>query len=209
MQAGTRLRRPATAAVPTVALPDDPFIGGTDPGNGVRRRRCPAAFRPDDDGPFVSNKNSQSARRASPRSPASPMPGVHEVKALGPGEQLATPEQTDLARFWLANPFHAWHATVRSIAEAHVAGRRRPGAPVALVSLASADAAISCWDSKFHYSFWRPETAIQRATTTATRAPRAIRTGSPSSRRRPIPITPPGEQPGRQHHADHGALFRR
>ncbi|HEX9773896.1 MAG TPA: hypothetical protein VGA44_10565, partial [Steroidobacteraceae bacterium] len=24
-----------------------------------------------------------------------------------------------------------------------------------------ADALITCWDSKYHYSFWRPETAIR------------------------------------------------
>ena len=32
---------------------------------------------------------------------------------------------------------------------------------LALVNLAAADALISCWDSKYHYSFWRPETAIR------------------------------------------------
>lgn len=31
----------------------------------------------------------------------------------------------------------------------------------ALLNLAEADAGISCWDSKFYYNLWRPETAIR------------------------------------------------
>jgi hypothetical protein len=30
----------------------------------------------------------------------------------------------------------------------------------ALLNLAMADAAISCWDAKYYYNFWRPITAI-------------------------------------------------
>ena len=35
----------------------------------------------------------------------------------------------------------------------------------ALLNLAIADAAIACWDAKYHYVFWRPVTAIQLADT--------------------------------------------
>jgi hypothetical protein len=31
----------------------------------------------------------------------------------------------------------------------------------ALVSMATADAIITCWDTKIHYNFWRPITAIR------------------------------------------------
>jgi hypothetical protein len=34
---------------------------------------------------------------------------------------------------------------------------------LALVNVALADAAIACWDGKYHYVFWRPITAIQFA----------------------------------------------
>lgn len=34
----------------------------------------------------------------------------------------------------------------------------------ALLNLACADAGISCWDTKYHYSSWRPETAIREVT---------------------------------------------
>ena len=30
-----------------------------------------------------------------------------------------------------------------------------------MLSTASADALIACWDAKFHYNFWRPVTAIR------------------------------------------------
>jgi hypothetical protein len=35
----------------------------------------------------------------------------------------------------------------------------------ALVNIAMADAAIACWDAKYHYVFWRPITAIALADT--------------------------------------------
>jgi hypothetical protein len=50
---------------------------------------------------------------------------------------------------------------VRSIAEAHLEDVGDQARLFALVSLANADAAISCWESKYHYNFWRPETAIR------------------------------------------------
>src|SRR5262249_59777542 len=35
----------------------------------------------------------------------------------------------------------------------------------ALLTTASSDALIACWDSKFHYNFWRPVTAIRAGDT--------------------------------------------
>ena len=147
----------------TFALPD--FFGGTEPGEWrpTLPALAPAGFRfLTLTAPFVLNKNSQfRPPRQPPLSSVAYAREYNEVKALGSlANSSRTPEQTDLARFWLANPFHTWHATVRSIAEAHVADVGDQARLFALVSLASADAAISCWDSKFHYGFWRPETAI-------------------------------------------------
>lgn len=36
---------------------------------------------------------------------------------------------------------------------------------MALVNIAMADAAIACWEAKYHYVFWRPVTAIPLADT--------------------------------------------
>jgi hypothetical protein len=113
--------------------------------------------------PFVLNKNSQfRPPRQPPLSSVAYAREYNEVKALGSLTSAArTTEQTDLARFWLTTPFHAWHATVRAIAEAHLDDIGDQARLFALVSLANADAAISCWESKYHYNFWRPITAIR------------------------------------------------
>jgi hypothetical protein len=90
-----------------------------------------------------------------------------EVKALGafastPLTPLArTAEQTVLAYFWSENFIAQWHRALRAIAEAHVPGTAERSRLFALASISSADAAITAWDSKKHYNFWRPVTAIQ------------------------------------------------
>jgi len=151
---------------PFSMLPTDPFLGGTAPGEW---RPTPPGFAPGGfqfltvTAPFVLNKNSQfRPPRQPPLSSVAWAREYNEVKSLGAAEpnDTRTPEQTDLANFWLTNPFHAWHATVRAIAEAHLDDIGDQARLFALVSLASADAAISCWDSKYHYNFWRPVTAI-------------------------------------------------
>lgn len=90
-----------------------------------------------------------------------------EVKALGafastPLTTLTrTPDQTNLAYFWSENFFAQWNRALRAIAEAHVPGIGDRARLFALANLATADAAITAWDSKRYYSLWRPITAIQ------------------------------------------------
>jgi hypothetical protein len=84
------------------------------------------------------------------------------VKAYGAREGSArTPEQTDLANFWNDSVVPMWNRTLRSIADANITSLGDSARLLALANLATADALISCWDSKYHYSFWRPVTAIQ------------------------------------------------
>ena len=52
-----------------------------------------------------------------------------------------------------------------------------------MANLAAADGAIGCWNSKYHWNFWRPITAIREAATTATRRPRPTRPGRRCSTR--------------------------
>jgi hypothetical protein len=167
LQAGTEA---AAALVPLKRPGDpiegDPFTGGTDPGEWrpTPPLFAPAAFRfLTVTAPFVLNRPSQfRPQRQPPLSSMAYARDYNEVKALGGLTNSArTPEQADLANFWLTNPFHTWHATVRTIANAHVADVGDQARLFALLSFASADAAISCWETKFHYNFWRPETAIR------------------------------------------------
>jgi PAP2 superfamily len=85
-----------------------------------------------------------------------------EVKAMGAHDNSArTPDQTDLALFWAANYQALWNRLLRDLAAAHVHNIADSARLFALVNLALADSAITAWDSKLHFNFWRPVTAIQ------------------------------------------------
>jgi hypothetical protein len=86
----------------------------------------------------------------------------NEVKQLGAfSGSTRTPDQTDFAYFWAANYLVLWSQGLRDIATAHVHSIGDSARLFALVNLAVADAAITAWDTKKHYVFWRPVTAIQ------------------------------------------------
>jgi hypothetical protein len=112
--------------------------------------------------PFVLN-------RASHFRPPPPPPltsqayarDYEEVRLLGSLVSAArSAEQTDLARFWSGNPIHMWFGTVRSIADT-LAGTGDQARLLALTALAAADSQIAVYDTKAHYNFWRPITAIR------------------------------------------------
>jgi hypothetical protein len=87
----------------------------------------------------------------------------NEVKALGAQSNSArTPEQTELAHFYRGEYlFVLWHRALRDVATTNVKNIDDSARLLALANLAMADAAITAWDSKKHYVFWRPVTAIQ------------------------------------------------
>jgi hypothetical protein len=86
----------------------------------------------------------------------------NEVKSLGARNgSTRTEEQTEIARFWEATLPSIYHGVVRSVAD-------RPGRDVtqnarmlAAVAQGMDDALIAVFDAKYHYSFWRPITAIR------------------------------------------------
>jgi len=86
----------------------------------------------------------------------------NEVKAKGAlTSSTRTAEQTDIAYFWTDNFAVQWNRAIREIAlkrVPHIGDRARL---FALANLAGADALITAWDSKKHYFFWRPVTAIR------------------------------------------------
>ena len=89
-----------------------------------------------------------------------------EVKALGAlNDSSRTPEQTDQAQFWASNYVVLWNQTLRDIAAAHVDHIAESARLFALADMAIADAIITSWDSKNHYTFWRPITAIREGST--------------------------------------------
>ena len=66
-----------------------------------------------------------------------------------------------MAHFWNANFVVLWNRVLRDIAAAHVDNISDSSRLFALADMAMADAIITAWNSKIHYVFWRPITAIQ------------------------------------------------
>jgi hypothetical protein len=88
----------------------------------------------------------------------------NEVKRMGRSSGSdRTAEQTDLALFWYSNYLVLWNQALRGIAAAYVDNIDDSARLFALTNLAMGDAVITAWDTKFHYVFWRPYTAIHEA----------------------------------------------
>jgi hypothetical protein len=89
-----------------------------------------------------------------------------EVKALGrkTGSER-TPEQTETALFWSENPVVQWNRTLNDLAAGHGLDRVGTARLLAMAFVSSADSLIVCLRAKYHYVFWRPVHAIQRADT--------------------------------------------
>jgi hypothetical protein len=86
----------------------------------------------------------------------------NEVKAMGALLNSArTTEQTNMALFFNTNFLVVYNRAARDIADAHLSSIDDSARLFALVNLAMADAVITAWDSKRHFVFWRPLTAIQ------------------------------------------------
>ncbi len=88
----------------------------------------------------------------------------NEVKTLGAiTGSSRTPEQSEIAKFWLESTNEAWMQIAVQVADA----RGIPGWALmrllALTQMAQTDAYIACIESKYHYNFWRPVTAIRLA----------------------------------------------
>jgi hypothetical protein len=74
---------------------------------------------------------------------------------------LATEEQKNIGRFWGDQPMLQWNRAWRGIALAQGLSGMDAARFFAMLSTASSDALIACWDAKYEYLFWRPVTAIQ------------------------------------------------
>ncbi len=91
---------------------------------------------------------------------------LNQVKALGGIHSTQrTPEQTQIAWFWIGGegsvtPPGQWNRIAQIVARAQGNTLEQNARLFALLNLALADAAISCWDCKYHFGFWRPIHAI-------------------------------------------------
>jgi hypothetical protein len=172
-------RRANDGSYPTPPPPPD--VGGTGAGQW---RPTPPALAPFSAPwlgavePFTMDFNTQfRAHRPPALTSREYARDYNEVKAVGgpvgyPGV-TRTPEQTQLAHFYAGNTIALFEGMLRGLVEACETGAgqqycrslNRLGDSArlfALANLAGADAVITCWNSKKHYNFWRPITAIQQ-----------------------------------------------
>jgi hypothetical protein len=86
----------------------------------------------------------------------------NEIKDYG-GKNSATrsPQQTEVARFWLMVGPGAYHPFVRKLVVAEQMSVGDSARLMALAAVGLNDALIAVFDAKYHYNFWRPITAIR------------------------------------------------
>ena len=169
--AGIIALRANDGSFPNPPLP--PFNGGTNPGDW----RPTTSYLP---GPppsgaamaaewlaFMTPFTLNSPDQFRPQGPPALNSGKYtkdykEVKRLGGDvNSERTQEQTDLANFWNLNFPQQYFQALRDIQAAHVDNIAESARLFALASLSMADAVITAWDSKRHFVYWRPVTAIQ------------------------------------------------
>jgi hypothetical protein len=112
--------------------------------------------------PFVVDSNEQFLSEGPPALNT----GVYakdynEVKTLGAVGSTRTPEQQALVDFFQANNLEMYSRSFRTYALAQGLDVAEQARVFAKFAFSSGDALITCWESKAHWSNWRPLTAIR------------------------------------------------
>jgi hypothetical protein len=88
-----------------------------------------------------------------------------EVRTLGRKESTArTAQQTETAMFWSDHTATQYSRAVRGLALERGLDTRESARMLAMVHVATANALIACFDTKYQYTAWRPVHAIRAAT---------------------------------------------
>lgn len=118
---------------------------------------------------------------------------VNYVKAIGGIlSTTRTAEQTLIAKFWAdfsytSSPPGHWNEITREICRQRKPPLANTAKLFALLNVTLADTCITIWDTKYHYNYWRPVTAIQRADEDSNAATTADKTWEPLLRTPPHP----------------------
>jgi len=96
----------------------------------------------------------------------STQPTSNEIKAVGGIGDPTTPttrteEQTEIGLFWIESSPLAWNRLARSVSARKGLDLWENARLFGLLNLAMADGYVGSWETKYHYSFWRPVTAIR------------------------------------------------
>ncbi|HMA28833.1 MAG TPA: vanadium-dependent haloperoxidase, partial [Thermoanaerobaculia bacterium] len=153
------------------APPPPPFLGGLAVGEW---RPTPPAFLPGAGPQFatmatwVIESPSQFRPAGTPAlASAQYAADFNETKTMGSlSSSLRSADQTLVARFWNSTtPVWLWDRAALGLGRQNEFTLSENSRLLALLNLAMADAAIACWEAKYHYVTWRPVTAIPLADT--------------------------------------------
>jgi hypothetical protein len=150
--------------------PDNTFTGGMLPGEwrptlplfapmaGYTMRitepfviESPLAFRPLEGPPSMTSQEYTN--------------NFNEVKEFGQDTSATRSADQTLSARWWATGGNAWYQFAVAASRANHLTLSDNARLFALLTVAQADAIISCWDAKVHFNFWRPITAIRLADT--------------------------------------------
>jgi hypothetical protein len=144
-----------------------PYTPGTDPGDWepTPPALAPASFTQwGQVTPFGLAKGSQFRLPPPPALDSKQYADAYnEVKRVGRFDSPFRPQdRTDVARFYAATtPVQAFNSAARQASAAQGKSLSQNARIFALLAMAIADASIAVFDTKYHYSFWRPVTAIR------------------------------------------------
>ena len=176
--------------------PIDPdYVEGTAPGEYRYTPGTPFAFAPhlgENLTPFALMDGSQFR-------PGPPYPltshryaaDVKEVQRLG-GDGVTTPsdrtdDQTEIALFWVESSPLQWNRIARTVSTAEGLDLWQNARLFGLLNIALTDGYIGTFETKYHYRFWRPVTAIRLADIDGNPTTIADPTWTPLLQNPPIP----------------------
>jgi hypothetical protein len=136
-------------------------------GPGAWQRTPPAFAAPST--PWLGQMRPFTMHTASQFLPAGPTPldssewerDYNLTRLLGAATgSVRTPKQTEIGTFWTENTAQQYARLFNNLASQHQLNLQDTARFMAMLWTGSADAAIGCYNAKYHYGFWRPVTAI-------------------------------------------------
>ena len=115
----------------------------------------------------------------------------NEIKLIG-GDDITTPstrtpDQTEIGLFWIESSPLAWNRLARAVSVQRGFDLWENARLFGLLNMAMADGYIASWEVKYHYSFWRPITAIREGDNDGNPATLGDSTWTPLQPTYPIP----------------------
>jgi hypothetical protein len=162
----------ATDGAQALLVGDPSYAEGTLPGQYRFTPGTPFAFAPDlgEMTPFALEDGSQ-FRPGPPHAITDPRytADYDQIKRLG-GDDVTTPsdrtaDETEMALFWVESSPLQWNRIARTVAADARLDPWEQARLFGLLNIALTDGYIGSFETKYHYDYWRPVTAIRAGAT--------------------------------------------